>query len=70
MPRKPRKREELFPVIAVSVARLAESLGISRAEIYEAIKNDWLPCYRKGVKRRVLIVDAIEWVRNTWERVK
>jgi excisionase family DNA binding protein len=68
--RKSRRREELWPVIAVSTARLAESLGISRSEIYEAIKDDLLPCYRKGVKRRILIVDAIEWVRNTWERVK
>jgi hypothetical protein len=65
-----RKREELWPVIAVSVSRLAGALGIERREIYDAIKNDLLPYYRHGVKRRVLIADAIEWVRNTWERVR
>jgi hypothetical protein len=64
----PRKREELWPVIAVSVSRLAGALGIERREIYGAIKDDLLPCYRHGVKRRVLIADAVEWVR-TWERV-
>jgi hypothetical protein len=68
--RKSRRREELWPVIAVSVARLADSLGIERREIYAAIKDDLLPCYRHGVKRRVLIADAIEWVRKTWVRVK
>jgi hypothetical protein len=70
MPRRSRRSEPLWPVIAVSTARLAESLGIERREIYAAIKDDLLPCYRKGVKRRILIVDAIEWVRATWERVK
>jgi hypothetical protein len=63
-----RPREELWPVIAVSVSRLADALSIERREIYEAIKADLLPCYRHGTHRRILIVDAIEWVRNTWKR--
>jgi excisionase family DNA binding protein len=63
-----RKREELWPVIAVSVSRLADALGIERREIYEAIKGDLLPAYRRGTHVRILIVDAIEWVRNTWKR--
>jgi len=64
--RKSRRREELWPVVAVSPARLAECLGITRREVYEAIKDDLLASYQKGVKRRILICDAIEWVRNTW----
>jgi excisionase family DNA binding protein len=63
-----RKREELWPVIAVSVSRLADALGIERREIYEAIKDDLLPAYRHGTHVRILIADAIEWVRNTWKR--
>jgi hypothetical protein len=67
----PRKREELWPVIAMSVSRLAGALGIERRVIYEAIKDDLLPCYRHGANtRRVLVADAIEWVQNTWERVR
>ena len=63
-----RKREELWPVIALSVSRLAGALSIERREIYDAIKNDLLPCYRHGTHRRILIADAIEWIRNTWKR--
>jgi len=63
-----RKREELWPVIAVSVSRLADALGIERREIYDAIKADLLPAYRHGTHVRILIVDAIEWVRATWKR--
>ena len=68
--RRSRRREELWPVIAVSVARLADALGIERREIYEAIKDDLLPCYMHGIKRRILLCDAIEWVRMVWPRVK
>jgi hypothetical protein len=64
----PRKREELWPVIAVSVARLADALDIDRNEIYAAIKKDLLPCYRHGTHRRILVADAVEWIRNCWKR--
>jgi hypothetical protein len=62
------RRTALFPV-AVSPATLAECLGIKRATVADAIKKDLLPCYRKGLKRRVLIQDAVAWIKNTWERV-
>ena len=63
------RRTAIFP-IALSPARLAGCLDIRPEVIANAIKQDHLPCYRKGTKRRVLVADAIEWVRNTWERVK
>lgn len=66
MPRE--RRTSLFPV-AVSPARAAESLGIKVERIQEAIKSGELPCYIKGVQRRVLVADLTEWVRNTWEKV-
>jgi hypothetical protein len=62
------RRTALFPV-AVSPAKLAECIGIKPAVVADAIKNDLLPCYRKGLKRRVLIQDAVAWIKNTWERV-
>jgi hypothetical protein len=62
------RRTSLFPV-AVSPAKLADSIGMKRAVVADAIKNDLLPCYQKGLKRRVLICDAVEWIRNRWERV-
>jgi hypothetical protein len=64
----PRKRTELWPVIAVSVARLAEALDIDRKEIYAALKAGLLPIYRRGTHRRILIADAVEWIRKTWKR--
>ena len=62
------RRTALFP-IAVSPARLADCIGMKRAVVDDAIRNDLLPCYQKGLKRRVLICDAVEWIKNTWERV-
>ena len=67
MPRE--RRTALFPV-AVSPARAAESLGIHPREIGEAIKSGELACYVKGIRRRVLIADLTEWVRNTWKEVR
>ncbi len=63
------RRNAIFP-IALSPAKLADCLGIRPDVIADAIKQDLLPVYRQGVKRRVLIADAVAWVRNTWERVK
>lgn len=62
------RRTALFPV-AMSPARLADCIGVKRATITDAIKNDLLPCYRKGLMRRVLVQDAVSWIKNTWERV-
>jgi hypothetical protein len=45
-------------------------LDIRPEVIADAIKNDLLPVYRNGAKRRVLVTDAVEWIRNTWERVR
>jgi hypothetical protein len=63
------RRNAIFP-IALSPAKLAECLSIRVEVVTDAIKNDLLPCYKKGVKRRVLVADATEWVRNTWEKVR
>ena len=62
------RRNAIFP-IALSPAKLAECLGVRPELVADAIKRDLLACYRQGVKRRVLVADAIEWVRNTWERI-
>ena len=62
------RRTAIYP-IALSPEKLADALGILPRKVSASIKNDLLPCYRDGLKRRVLVADAIEWVRNTWERV-
>jgi Helix-turn-helix domain len=61
MPRE--RRTSPFP-IAVSAARAADSLGIRPEQIQEAITRGELPCYSKGVRRRVLVADLTEWVRK------
>jgi hypothetical protein len=63
------RRNAIFP-IALSPAKLAACLGIHRNVVADAIKNDLLPCYRRGTKRRVLVSDAVQWVKITWERVR
>lgn len=61
------RRNAIFP-IALSPAKLAECIGIRAEVIADAIKQDLLPCYRQGTKRRVLVQDAVAWIKNTWEK--
>jgi hypothetical protein len=68
MPRKytPRRADFVMP-IAVSPRALAEHLGIRYPRVLAATQSGALPVYSIGTKRRVLIVDAIAWVR-TWNK--
>lgn len=66
----PRKRQELWPVIAVTTTRLSEALDIEHREIVDAIRKDLLPAFQHGTKRRILVSDAEAWIRNTWPRVR
>lgn len=66
MPR--RRLSPLFP-IAVSPAELADQLGVRLEVISAAIKNGSLECFKHGLARRVLVEDAVEFVRKNWERV-
>jgi excisionase family DNA binding protein len=61
------RQRKLFP-IAVSVAEVADSLGVERREIYRAIKEHGLPVYRHGTKRRILVADVVAWIRATWKQ--
>ena len=67
MPRE--RRTTLFP-IAVSPAMAADALGIRAEQIQDAITRGELHCYVKGVRKRVLIADLVEWVRNYWKEVR
>ncbi len=62
------RKTALFP-IAFSPSRLADCLGIDTAKVRDAIKSDRLRCYKIGSQRRVLVIDAVEWVK-TWEQVR
>jgi len=57
------RRTALFP-IALSPARLADVLGIRPELIADAIKNDLLPCYRKGLNREAGPKMSSELVTN------
>lgn len=61
------RHNALFP-IATSPARLSECLGLRRKVVDDAIKAGELPIYKHGAHRRVLIEDAVAWIRNTWKK--
>ena len=60
-----RKASRIWPIM-LSISELAAALSVTRQEIYDAHRDGLLPIYRKGTRRRVLIADAVEWVRATW----
>lgn len=61
--------KRLFPV-ALSISALAESLGIDRRHIDRAVRDGTLPQYQIGVAKKILVEDAVRWVRENWKRVK
>jgi hypothetical protein len=54
-----------FP-IALSASRLAQALDINSRDVLNAIKARELPVYQLGTKRRVLVDDAVRWIRDFW----
>jgi excisionase family DNA binding protein len=56
----------LFP-IAVSVMRLAESIGVHRKHIDRAVADGELRVYQRGQSRRILVEDAVHWIKTTWK---
>jgi excisionase family DNA binding protein len=55
----------LFP-IALSVEKLGEAIGIHKRILLAAIRAGELPVLKIGAKRRVLIEDAVAWLRRTY----
>jgi excisionase family DNA binding protein len=66
MPRIPKRR---LHAIACSPAEAANQIGIGVHKVQRAIREGLLPCYQLGLKRRVLVVELIEWVR-TWPKAE
>ena len=58
---------KLFP-IALSPASLAAALDVDRRKIDAAIRVEGLPVYQNGAQRRILVEDAVDWIRRTWKR--
>ncbi len=61
------RQRQLYP-IAVTVAELADSIGVDSALIYTAIKLRRLPVFRVGVRRLILVEDAVSWLRENFKR--
>lgn len=62
------RRTSLYP-IALSPAKLADCLGVLPRVVADAIKLGDLPCYKHGTKRRVLVQDAVQYIKQHWRRV-
>jgi hypothetical protein len=64
----PAKQKHPVVYLALSPAMLATALGLKVDVIYGAIeRNELGPVYVNGIKRRVLVSDAEQWVRS-WKR--
>jgi hypothetical protein len=59
-------KRSLFP-IALSATALARALQIRPEKVLAAVRDLELPAYVNGKARRILVVDAVAWVR-TWTR--
>jgi hypothetical protein len=62
MPRA-RLKKLPVPIIAASPAMIAELFSVRTDDIAHAIEQG-LPSYRVGNRRRILIEDAVKWMRS------
>jgi hypothetical protein len=67
------QKVEATAVLAMSPQQLAAALNINVAHIYDALAKRELIARHKSSYRRILICDAIEWVKSwpecdTYER--
>lgn len=60
MRRQPRP---LFPIAWTALA-LADSLGVHRRVILDALRTGELIAHRIGVRRFILTEDVVKWIRN------
>jgi hypothetical protein len=61
------RERRLWP-ITLTVSECARALHIERRAIYDGIRLDGLPLYRKGVRKFLLTADVVEWIRRTFKR--
>ena len=61
-------RERRIWPITLTVSECAKALHVDRNAIYDGIRFDGLPLYRKGVRKFLLTSDVVDWIRRTWKR--
>jgi hypothetical protein len=62
------RAKRLFP-IALSPEALASALGMGDPRhVRNAIKTGELPVYERGKARRILVEDAVRWIKTYWKR--
>jgi hypothetical protein len=59
--------KSLFP-IALSASALARALQINKTKVLRAVRDGEVDCYSLGTAKRILVADAIEWIKTTWKR--
>jgi hypothetical protein len=65
-----RERASTLWPVALSPASLADALDVDRRVIDRMIRLGQLPVYQIGVKRRVLIEDAVNAIRHYWNQTR
>lgn len=55
----------LWPIL-LSVTELADAMGVDRRYVRQMIASG-MPVQKIGVKRRVLVVDAVEAIRKNFQ---
>lgn len=53
---------EIMEPLAVSAAKAAELLGVSRPKVYELIKRDDFPSFSLGGRTLISVAGLREWV--------
>jgi excisionase family DNA binding protein len=55
----------LWPIL-LSVSELADAMGVDRRYVRKMIANG-MPVQRLGVKRRIIVADAVEAIRKNFQ---
>ncbi|MGD0420214.1 MAG: helix-turn-helix domain-containing protein [Xanthobacteraceae bacterium] len=60
------KASRLYPIF-LSTSELAAAVGVSRRVVYQWVRQG-LPVYQLGVKKKILVADAVEFFRANLKR--
>lgn len=64
MPRSASARKKPLPILAGSPWAVCAMLGVRDDDIRPAIKSGALKVYKLGLRRRIVVADAVEWLRT------
>lgn len=64
----PRQHVNSVPVVSASPAMVAAMLNVQPRDLADAVAKGQITVYTRGTRRRIILEDALNWMRTTWPK--